>query len=660
MAQPQNQAPGRGWNSFFEPDKTVGRDARSNEKTRQPTWNMGILNDRETIQVPGSVLLLTQGRNEPFWLRNVPARTSHSSLATGVFQEASTSRPALVEDEKKMTEDGQIILEPQPDDSHNDPLNWPAWRRDSALLALGLYCMAGGGITPIIAAGFTEIASGRLVALLLEYINVADVSLTTGLYMMGLGIGCVIFSPTAVLYGKRPVYLFSAIIFIVPTVWCALSPTFTSLLLARIFQGIAVSPIECLPSATIAEIFFLHERAWLNLFPLVSSTIFQRFGWRIVAIVVALCGGLLFLFVPETFWDRSPTPRSRRNPKRPYLFTRRSSARQSVFTPSHGATPASEKLVLDEAREKFTIDQKGATGRPTQHQPKNVHVWFAPNVDHRTTLDSRNESDSIVPKPHEGPSGARGNDGSPEEEPSKLDITFIPARPNFSRSQSIRSVLTPGSLETSGRAISLTPEMHNSNSPCYWDLHITNHFNTTEGQRNSHIPNAPSSDIESEKMPTSNSVASFVQQLKIHYGRLNQDKWWKAAIRPLIMFSYPLVLWSAVIYACSVGWLIVILESVAIFRLVMAAPVAITTVIGLMGFGWSVSVNDDWIVPTVFFGIVSFGCPLGSTTAITFCVDSYRQYAGEALATLNLSKNVFHLKNAVFLDPDKGVIQSGC
>jgi len=63
-------------------------------------------------------------------------------------------------DDKKMTKDGQIILEPQPDDSHNDPLNWPSWRRDCALLSLGLYSMVGGGITPIIAAGFTDVARG--------------------------------------------------------------------------------------------------------------------------------------------------------------------------------------------------------------------------------------------------------------------------------------------------------------------------------------------------------------------------------------------------------------------------------------------------------------------------------------------------------------------
>jgi hypothetical protein len=68
----------------------------------------------------------------------------------------------------------------------------------------------------------------------------------------------------------------------------------------------------------------------------------------------------------------------------------------------------------------------------------------------------------------------------------------------------------------------------------------------------------------------------------------------------------------------------------------------LSTCIGLMGFGWSAEEHNAWIVPTVFFGIVSFGCSLGSTTAVTYCVDSYRQYAGEALVTLNFAKNVCH------------------
>lgn len=188
----------------------------------------------------------------------------------------------------------------------------------------------------------------------------------------------------------------------------------------------------------------------------------------------------------------------------------------------------------------------------------------------------------------------------------------------------------------------------------------------------------------------------YVQQLKVWNGRITHENWLKIAVRPFILFAYPSVLWSAVVYALSVGWLIVLSESVSVvyesseyygftalqtgliyispfvggllgtavagkvsdivakfltrrnggiyepeFRLVMAIPILLSTTIGLMGFGWSASLMDHWIVPTIFFGLISFGCCLGSTTAITFCVDSYRQYAGEALVTLNFSKSEY-------------------
>ena len=185
----------------------------------------------------------------------------------------------------KRTADGKIVLDPQPDDSLNDPLNWPIWRRDMALLSLGLHSLLGGGMTPILAAGYQDV---------METYNVTShqVALTTGLYMLGLGLGSVIMSPTAILWGKRPVYLGGAVLFIISAVWCALSPSYASLVVARVFQGIAVSPVECLPSATIAEIFFLHERAYRvgiytllllggkNLVPLVAAAITESLGWR--------------------------------------------------------------------------------------------------------------------------------------------------------------------------------------------------------------------------------------------------------------------------------------------------------------------------------------------------------------------------------------------
>ena len=140
-------------------------------------------------------------------------------------------------------------------------------------------------MTPVLAAGFNNVASTYNV-------SVPRVALTTGLYMMGLGLGSVIASPTAILFGKRPVYLVAIIIFLLTSIWCALSPNYPSLVIARIVQGMAVSPVECLPSATVAEIFFLHERAYRlgiytllllggkNLIPLVSAVIIQSLNWR--------------------------------------------------------------------------------------------------------------------------------------------------------------------------------------------------------------------------------------------------------------------------------------------------------------------------------------------------------------------------------------------
>lgn len=728
MAETEKHTPQGLRRLFFRQKGDTDDESRKNGRSK---WNMGMLNDKETIEVPGSVLLLAQGRNEPLGLRNAPARTSHSSLPTGFFQEAPPHPPPKEEDIKKKTKDGQIILDPQPDDSGNDPLNWPTWRRDSALLSLGLYCMIGGGATPILAAGFTDVANDYAV-------DVADVSLTTGLYMMGLGIGCVIFSPTAILYGKRPVYLYTAILVILSAVWCALSPNFTSLILARIFQGIAISPVECLPSATIAEIFFLHERAYRigvytllllggkNLVPLVSAAIIGRLGWRwvfwIVAMVVGFCGTLLFFFVPETFWDRSPIPRSRRHPKRPSLFSRRSSARQVSKAHLHeGAVANEEKVMANMGEQKPGESHHGSTSPISQPRHKRPHVGFAPGPDGESTLDSGRSQGFAITTPTgeasmiqwgSGDESRAAGESMTNEPKEKVESVPHTPRPIVSRSQSTSSGWSRANWENPGRFAPPTLDTRNFNSPYYKNT-PNEYFRAEEGHSAHSAAGAVHSDTESEKMSFSNlgtitrgqaythalrnaPPKSFAQQLKVHHGRLNKDKWWKAAIRPLILFSYPAVLWSAAVYACSIGWLIVISESVAViyregsykfnalgtglvyispfiggvlgtavagkvsdiivramarrngglyepeFRLVMAAPVAVTTVIGLMGFGWSAGENDPWIVPTVFFGVVSFGCSLGSTTSITFCVDSYRQYAGEALVTLNFSKNIFH------------------
>src|SRR5271169_1513338 len=69
------------------------------------------------------------------------------------------------------------------------------------LIVLGVHCLIGGGQTPILAAGFHTLS--------LQFdVSLTKIALTTGVYMLFLGIGSVILSPTALLYGKRPGILF--------------------------------------------------------------------------------------------------------------------------------------------------------------------------------------------------------------------------------------------------------------------------------------------------------------------------------------------------------------------------------------------------------------------------------------------------------------------
>lgn len=107
-----------------------------------------------------------------------------------------------------------------------------------------------------------------------------------------VGICCLISSPTAIIFGKRPVYLSGILLFLAASIWCAASQSYGSLVASHIGIGVEIASCEALFSATIAEIFFLHERAYKvriyallllggkNLVLLVSAVIIQALNWR--------------------------------------------------------------------------------------------------------------------------------------------------------------------------------------------------------------------------------------------------------------------------------------------------------------------------------------------------------------------------------------------
>ncbi|KAE9969839.1 hypothetical protein EG327_010475 [Venturia inaequalis] len=566
-------------------------------------WSCGVLDSTEPTEVPGTVLLY-------------PEYASGPTTALEGQEEIDRS-------DVKKTPDG-VVLSPQPEETLNDPLNFPLWRRNAALMALGLYCMLGGGGAPLIAIGFPNVAATF-------HVTVPKVALTTGLYMMGLGLGSVFLMPTAIIFGKRPVYLLTAICFIGISIWCALSPSYNSLLIARIAQGMAISPVECLASSTVSELFFLHERAFRlgiytllllsgkNLLPLMSAEIIQVSNWRmvfwVVAGIAAFCLVLMAFFLPETFWDRTSVP---------------SATWDAVSVKDYSPTTMIEKAEIQDSKQEQTTGSSPLTASKS--------------------LDAIDPLQRIQTLESTGPLSPKEEKQSPK------------APTDASKSKSTiehQEILGNTSLSTT----SLPEKIKNS---------YTDHWR--------HQP-----------------PKSFTKSLTIFPGRLSTKPYHLILIRPFILFAYPSIAWASLTYACSVGWLIVLSESISAlyrnretydftaletglvylsafvgavfgtavagvasdfvvrflskrnggvyepeFRLVMMVPVAISSVAGLMGFGWSIELRDMYMVPTVFFGLISFGCSLGSTVAISFAVDCYREFAGEALVTLNFSKNILH------------------
>ena len=420
--------------------------------------------------------------------------------------------------------------------------------------------------------------------------------------------------------------------------------------------------------------------------------------------VAGFCWFLLFFLVPETFWDRTPRPKKRR----PGMGHRSlSNIIQNSIRRSRISLPEESKLK----------DEDVMTPRQRKLHRDNFHVGF---VEENSNVDATTDANM------------EANVDGPSERP-KLKLLDLPS---LAQHQLAARVAPTGEAP-------ITPVLHNLNSPYYADLeksddYLSHHPSPEAPQKfpPSPLKEKPSvilegpepeghpaipppeptqdlekamspSGIESEPGPETplrytprlrqSPPKTYAQTLRPWNGRLTHVSWFKVAVRPLILLSYPAIVWSAIIYSCSIGWLIVLSEAMTTiyrskttynftalqvglvyispfiggilgtavagrvsdmivrflsrrnggvyepeFRLVMAIPILLSTSIGLMGFGWSAKVHDAWIVPTIFFGIISFGCSLGSTTSITFAVDSYRQYAGEALVTLNFSKNIFH------------------
>ena len=307
----------------------------------------------------------------------------------------------------------------------------------------------------------------------------------------------------------------------------------------------------------------------------------------------------MFFFVPETFWDRTPRPHSKSKK------TTFASISAIFHHPTHEKTDAAtagEDGALD-LRKLAIGNSASATGsaRPTiaerRQQKSTNHVGFADNAiakDEDHIIDSAGREinsvgqhmDSLRPGdiPFDGTvnsiTGSRSvsqietSVGDFKAETSAKDISRTPNSP---ASHSFAGIVVP---KGEGPA---TPGLHNFNSPFYVSKEEEPGVDYMSIK-----PNTPPSDLTRPQSAMSEPATpahsehstlpphlrytthlrtappkSFAETLKPWNGKLRNEKWFLVALRPFILFAYPSILWSALIYSLSIGWLIVLSESVS-------------------------------------------------------------------------------------------------
>ncbi|KAE8143115.1 major facilitator superfamily domain-containing protein [Aspergillus pseudotamarii] len=249
---------------------------------------LGILDDNKLEHIPGTAPL--HGLHEV---------DTYSGINPSLLKHDST---------------GQIVLVPQPSDSPNDPYNWPRFKKELFTIAYGWGCGCVGAVGPLLGGAFVPLAAEFGVSLS------TFVSAVQGGLISAIAVGSLIFNSLAVKYGKRPIYLGTTVGLMVSCFWAAEAKSFESFVASRVLCGLCMAPMEALVPASIADIWFVHERGFrtaifnlgvlggINLAVPIAAAIIEYGSFRIALHAMggafALTLIMVFFWMPESAYAR--------------------------------------------------------------------------------------------------------------------------------------------------------------------------------------------------------------------------------------------------------------------------------------------------------------------------------------------------------------------
>lgn len=232
-----------------------------------------------------------------------------------------------------------------------DPENPKNWSK-----AYKWYCTMVVAITCFVVAFASSVVTADLIGVEESFGVSEEVALLTiTLFVIGFGVGPVVFAPLSEIYGRRIIYgstLLIAVVFIIP---CAVAKNIGTLLVCRAIDGIAFSAPMTLVGGTLADLWKNEERGvpmaafsaapfiGPAIGPLIGGYLSDATGWRWlywIQLIFAFVVWVLITFtVPETY---APTILARRAAK----LRKETGSNEHVTEQDLDVRPFTERLVI--------------------------------------------------------------------------------------------------------------------------------------------------------------------------------------------------------------------------------------------------------------------------------------------------------------------------
>lgn len=165
-------------------------------------------------------------------------RSTHSSL----HQSDSTVVPTGLENR-----DPAFEIDFTPEHDPRNPRCWPLWYKVFVIFTKSYSTTA----VVLYSTAYTSSLDG-----IISYFGVTRIVATMGLtvFLLGMAVGSVVVAPLSEMYGRRPIYLISIVIFVVLLLPTALAHNYASILVPRLLSGIAASALVTNSPGTVNDL----------------------------------------------------------------------------------------------------------------------------------------------------------------------------------------------------------------------------------------------------------------------------------------------------------------------------------------------------------------------------------------------------------------------